>query len=1097
MKSRINLHYSVPGLTLIGYFFALMLITLVAGCDRGKGAPPAPSNTAPVVAKVGPIIGVRINETPVLDGSKSFTAFSSSLSYNWAFTHKPDGSNAILNGETTAIPSFIADAKGVYTVQLEVSAKGITSERAIQVIVVTEDNERLTGPHNHVGLASECVNCHSGELVDPGKSPDHIGTSNMCEACHTPQGSAIIPFADHVEIFGNCSECHDGITAIGKSESHVETEAECDNCHNTNSFFALELDGSFDHSDITRSCSGCHNGVVSKGKHEGHLITDVECVSCHSKDSFLNAFPDHSDPTIIASGCDSCHGAPDGAGGLIANGPSVGHPAVVVDCVSCHTVLDFKMPGGIFNHRLLDATLSGQTCESCHNDNTPINAPAKSAAVPTHITTSADCGSCHNTESFSPAFGFDHTGVVDNCQTCHGNNSATPPDITATGKPLTTLFYEHMPTTPNNPGTASDQDCGDCHTPGTFSTGTYDHAGVVSNCNSCHNNVIGVGKLPNHIPTNPDTQDCADCHTVATFAGATIHDTATDTSDCLSCHDGNISKGKSLDHVTTDLNCSTCHVINNGFSTFANTFDHDPAVVSGDCASCHSTGIATPKDANHIPSQTECSQCHGDTTVPGGFGSNVFLGDVHLNISGGCEGCHISQFLLPEHPDLIKNNQHLPTDQDCDACHTKSAFNPSITPLPHTGITDNCTSCHDGSANNVAAGALGKTPTHPVTSADCASCHAIGNGFTDGTFDHTGIVSNCSSCHGDTTTATPVGPKKNAGHVITDQDCSICHVTGTFKNAVFDHTGIVDNCVSCHADPGAIAQVKSIDHVPTNEDCSICHNTDAFAGAAFDHTGIIDNCASCHDGATARGKAPPPNHVPTNDDCSVCHQTTGFIPGTFSHTGIVDNCTSCHDGLFATGKTINHVPTSLDCSVCHNTNLPLNFLGAVFDHTGIVDNCESCHNDSIAKGKDAKTKTFTGGTWVHDSSTANNCDTCHVSSGGATPKSIDHLNTNEQCDVCHTTDGWAPADFTHSPQGNYPGDHRVNPACTDCHTGSIGAGINSDNYPGLVQYAPFCAGCHAKDFEPKGDHIGGENGTVELNKNCATSGCHRVTDDEL
>ena len=209
----------------------------------------------------------------------------------------------------------------------------------------------------------------------------------------------------------------------------------------------------------------------------------------------------------------------------------------------------------------------------------------------------------------------------------------------------------------------------------------------------------------------------------------------------------------------------------------------------------HNTGIATPKKVNHIPAQAECSECHIEMNT-GGFASSTFLTTVHQGISGGCGGCHTSRFIA--NPLALKAANHLPTGQDCDTCHTNDTFIPSI--FNHSGITGNCVSCHDGSGNNVAAGALGKTPAHPDTTADCGSCHAIGNNFTDGTFDHTGIVDNCSACHGDSPTATPVGPKKNALHIPTTQDCSFCHVPGTFKPAVFDHTGIVDNCAQCHGD---------------------------------------------------------------------------------------------------------------------------------------------------------------------------------------------------------------------------------------------------------------------------------------------------------
>jgi hypothetical protein len=1104
--------------TLIVYLFVSIFVALVAGCGGGSGdqavadtSSPFVENYIEIAAVAGPIVAVRVGETAVLDASKSYARSGEPMSYSWSFTHKPDGSKAELQDATTATPSFVTDVRGVYMLQLVVSAEGISSQRSITSVVATVPPERFTGPFRHEGLSSDCVNCHhdgfSANITTRSliKTPDHIAAGNTCQACHTPQEFTTPPFVDHQEVFGNCSDCHNGTVAIGKSDFHQPTDAECDDCHNTTAFIELNPDGSFDHSNITRSCSGCHNGAVATGMTPtttdnppgNHPVTSTECGYCHTTISFLDPYPDHTGPAVVGTTCDSCHVA-NGSGS--AKGQSVGHPITNVDCDSCHSILSFKMPGGIFNHSLLDATV--QSCESCHNDSTSINAPAKSSAVPTHVVTSADCGSCHNTESFTPAFGFDHDGVVDNCQTCHGNNNPVSPQITATGKPLPTPFYAHMPTNPDNPGTASDQDCGDCHTPGTFSTGTYDHAGVVAgSCTSCHNNVTSVGKLPNHIPTNPDSQDCADCHDTIDFAAAIFDHVGINTSNCVLCHDGDIALGKSFNHLPTSLDCSSCHDTSN-FTTFAGiTFNH-LGIDANDCASCHNTGIATPKIGNHIPALAECSVCHDSTSS---FASTTFLSTVHSDITSGCEGCHNDRFSTISGSLYGKPGNHLPTGQDCDVCHINTAFTPSI--FDHVGITGNCASCHNGSPNNIAAGALGKTPTHPATTADCGVCHGIGGGSTGGTFmdasfDHTGRVDNCEECHGDNGTGAVT--KKNPGHVPTTQDCSICHVPGTFANAVFDHTGIVDNCASCHANPGAIATVKPGDHLPTSQDCSVCHNTTAFAGARFDHTGIVNNCDSCHDGATARGKTPPPNHVPTTQDCNVCHQTTGFIPGTFDHVGIVDNCSSCHNGAFAIGKASanNHVLTNQDCGVCHNTRT---FVGAVFDHTGIVDNCSSCHgvtatgksNNHVATTLDCHschtTATFVGGTWTHDSSSAGNCDQCHTQGGGATFKPNGHLSTTEQCDTCHTTNRWAPSNFSHDSRGNYPGDHRRDPGCKGCHKGSIGAGLNSGNYPDRLQYAPSCAGCHAGDFRSEGDHNGGKNGTVEQNKNCAASGCHKVT----
>ncbi|MEZ5556989.1 MAG: hypothetical protein R3E86_00365 [Pseudomonadales bacterium] len=1050
----------------------LLLALVLGGCSGGgsQSSDPVPIPGATpdgitnVVARPGPIVQTSVGDTAVLDGSKSISSPDQVLTFDWSFSSMPDGSTAELMDATFADPSFVPDVAGTYVVQLLVSADGVTSRRAVQVVVASDPGSQSTF---HEGLSSNCVNCHVDAFSPiPGKSLDHMATTDLCGTCHTPSpaGFADIHFVDHREVFGACSECHDGVRARGKSDVHPATQAECDNCHNTTSFVALNPDGSFDHTGVVGGCSDCHNGGVARGKTPTppHPDTTSECIACHTTATFLEPFPDHFGPDVVGNRCDSCHG-------VSARGPIAGHPQTFVDCGECHSVATFSM-GGVFNHRIDPAV---QPCESCHNDATSINARSKSSAA-SHPATSEDCGMCHNTTSFADAF-VDHTGIVDNCASCHG--------VTAVGK-----SPNHMPTT---------EDCSVCHTPGTFATGTYDHFGVVSGCEACHDNVISVGKLPNHLPT---TEDCAACHNTTAFADATFDHVGIDTSNCAACHNDQISIGKPQNHVPTDLDCSSCHNIND-FTTFAGiTYNHE-GIDPNDCASCHATGIGTPKPATHIPAQDDCSVCHDSTTT---FTSTTFLISLHPDIVRGCEGCHTGRF-FPNNPDVVKGVGHLPTAQDCNFCHTNTAFVPST--FDHVGITGNCASCHDGSTTFVALGARGapSTPIHQNTSGDCSTCHNTGN-FADAFVDHNGpevIGARCDSCHNGVD-ATGKDAKVNPPHVPTTQDCGTCHVPGgSFAPAVFNHTGIVDNCASCHNGVDAIGTEAKTNppHIPITQDCSACHTPTTFAGAKFDHQGITGNCASCHNGSTATGK--PDKHVPTNQDCVNCHQTTGFLPATFDHVGIVDNCASCHDAGFATGKSDTHLPTNQDCGVCHNTRA---FTPATFDHTGIVDGCESCHDGVTAIGKDAKTNpahlqtsldchfchttaTFVGGSWVHDSSTVGRCDDCHTQGGGATFKPLGHLATTVQCDECHTTAGWAPTSFRHDPQGNYPGDHRRDPGCTGCHGASVDAIFV---YPS-PQYAPYCAACHARDFRPKDRHIGGKSGTVEQNKNCGASGCHRVS----
>jgi len=1101
--------------------FALVLAVMLVGCNSSSpssntpppadGTPqpdpepapepepdpapgPTPSNVI-VNADPGLIIAVRVGEVAILDGSDSSASTTDPLSYAWSFSSKPDGSDAQLQNAISATPSFTTDVVGTYMVQLVVSAGGASSERAITSVEVSNEGDHYTGLRVHIRYTSNCVTCHDGQYPTVAdKSPDHLATSSVCQACHTTFGFDLLRNADHLEVFGKCSECHNGVLAIGKSYHHVETAVECDDCHDTISFVTLEADGSFDHTGITTGCNRCHNGTVATGKHVGHIDTNGDCSICHITDNFQTVTFDHSN---IVDGCVVCHDDVT----AIGKDQAQNHPVTSDNCEVCHNTDTFNL-GGVFNHNVIDEET--QSCESCHDGN-HVAAGARgitNTAIHTNAANGGvDCGVCHNTRDFIDAY-VDHSSaaVTDfRCDSCHNN-------IDAVGKPSP----NHMPTT---------DDCDVCHTPGNFATGQFDHNPAVVDpvtCDTCHDDVIMAGKLGNHLPT---VEDCRVCHGTDTFADATVdHSVIFD--NCATCHNGNSATGKgdaSPMHIPTLDDCSNCHVYDVAFTPSTFLAGVHTNIIS-DCQDCHGEFATDKPRRTHIPTQDDCSTCHA---------TNSFVGATfdHTGIERGCEGCHNGRFTTAA--DTIKGKpvDHIPTSQDCSLCHTVDAFTPST--FAHVGISGDCETCHDGTRD--ATGALGKTSVqsgHPETTADCGVCHSTADApgtnapsFTVYFVDHTNLNNNCTTagCHDSSSSAGTYAASSSHGPT-NGNDCEICHVAGgTWAPAVFDHSNVSRNtrCDSCHNGTDSIGKAAKTNpsHVVTTEDCRLCHNTETFAGATFDHRGIVDNCASCHNGNTATGK--PTRHVPTNDDCSVCHQTTGFIPGTFDHVGIVDNCQSCHDGALATGKidAVDHVLTNQDCGVCHNTT---GFIPATFDHTGINNNCarSGCHGDA-ATGKNNghldttldcsnchTTATFVGGTWFHDASTANNCLSCHSSGNGATPQpSQGHFDTGGgvQCDSCHTTDGWGDqGTFDHCPNtnannnrcGDYPGNHRAGKtACIDCHKNNSAAPVS---YPNQNQYKPFCAGCHAGDFESEGDHNGGKNGTIEQNKDCGESGCHRV-----
>ncbi|MDX1695111.1 MAG: PKD domain-containing protein [Ketobacteraceae bacterium] len=69
-------------------------------------------------AKAGPDQQIVLNGTVFLDGSGSTDPQNDSLNYSWSFTSIPTESNALLQGASTVMPSFVVDAVGDYVVQL-------------------------------------------------------------------------------------------------------------------------------------------------------------------------------------------------------------------------------------------------------------------------------------------------------------------------------------------------------------------------------------------------------------------------------------------------------------------------------------------------------------------------------------------------------------------------------------------------------------------------------------------------------------------------------------------------------------------------------------------------------------------------------------------------------------------------------------------------------------------------------------------------------------------------------------------------------------------------------------------------------------------
>src|SRR5205085_10837127 len=93
-------------------------------------------NTAPI-ADAGPDQGVFVGDLVSLNGSLSQDPDVDPLTFSWTLAG-PDGSVAVLTGETTAFPSFAPDVPGTYTAMLTVTDPfGATASDSVDVSAVT------------------------------------------------------------------------------------------------------------------------------------------------------------------------------------------------------------------------------------------------------------------------------------------------------------------------------------------------------------------------------------------------------------------------------------------------------------------------------------------------------------------------------------------------------------------------------------------------------------------------------------------------------------------------------------------------------------------------------------------------------------------------------------------------------------------------------------------------------------------------------------------------------------------------------------------------------------------------------------------------
>jgi hypothetical protein len=837
------------------------------------------------------------------------------------------------------------------------------------------------GKFSHSGITAACSTCHTGQSyygVTPVSMPatGHIPTNGQdCGTCHKSTSSFTGATYNHSGASaGSCNTCHNGnykgVMAQSAISNHVPTgSTSCDTCHTSTATggFASFTMGTTGHSALgvstSSDCTACHLSATYMSvaaKPANHFPTtpsNQNCAACHtSMTSFLGAPYNHSGSA--AGTCNTCHAA--NYSGVMTKAAVSNHvPTSSASCDACHTSTStggfgsFTM--GASGHSALGVTSFTQTCTTCHGTGSQLyfNVTAAPAA---HYT--GNCGGCHTSfTTFTGASGGD------------------------------TKPFNHIPTS---------QSCTLCHSAG-YSAGLtqMSHSGITGSCATCHNGASFAGVTPvsmpatGHIPTSG--QDCVACHkSTASFSGATYTHSSASTGLCNTCHNGNykgvMAQSAISNHVpTSSASCDTCHTSTKtgGFAAFTmGASGHSALGVTGftqTCTTCHGTG----------------SQLYFNVTAaPSGHST------------GNCGGCHKSfTTFTGASGATTKPSNHIPTSQSCTLCHS-AGYSSGLTQMSHSGITGSCVTCHNG-ASFAGVTPVAKGSNHIATSQDCSLCHkstTVPGGFATGGMDHTGISAGCTKCHGGTAFQGVTPVSKGSNHVPTTLDCVTCHTSFVgFSTGAMSHTGISTNCASCHG--GQSFQntkpvAKGSNHIPTSLDCSTCHRSTAAFGpnTAMNHSGITSGCATCHSGAAFQGVTPvsksASGHIPATADCSSCHTSfTSFGGATYNHSGVASGtCYKCHNGTYAGVTSVtsvkNHVATGASsCDICHTGSKATGgFATFVMGNAGhaatspaavlSTTNCMTCHNGSVLG-----TKTFKPHPGKDKATTANAnyCGTCHKS----------------------------------------------------------------------------------------------------------------------
>ncbi len=857
---------------------------------------------------------------------------------------------------------------------------------------------------------SNCVNCHSGDIIMAVHDRGAAGRPYPCQQCHDIATGATIPgfdgYGDASGGGGECSFCHsiyfdnhthaDNHTVAQRPGVDLSAGTLCGSCHGVDGGDAgtAALDDWSEiralHNVATNGagpCATCHNSLrdINVAAPTGTTVQDVIGAG--------------ADPT----GCLACH--PDrssGHGDHVAMGVVTG----IAKCTGCHD----QSGSGTSAHFI--GTVHNNNCGLCHTD------PG---------------GGDYSLKAGSSAEGHGAGGsypkaLVNTCVTCH---SAYDADFDGAHQ-----NESHVELT----GTA---ECTGCHAESIVTAlGSSDVHG--DTCTNCHTDINLDGRL------RAGANGSAAGHTVG------------GSSSCESCHEdgvnftysskfANTSTGHKLpnDHtgIGSAANCTTtCHVQTIGSAIVATTHN-------GTCALCHidintngALRVGTNGAGNNhaIGATSTCASCHEDGTNYTYSTNFASLAKGHkvqdhsgVGATASCAVCHSEAIVnldatADEHGD------------SCTNCHTNTTTSGILKAAPRgdasghqNGTPSLCADCHGDHASSWYYHGVGRTPDHSASglngvlpnsanspaTVNCTGCHSEANLIT-GTHDRAaaGSTYSCQQCH------------NSAGVLVNGNDgygdarlgagggaeCATCH-TSQFDGHSHDtgHTVALQGsdlsagaaCNTCHGSDGADAGTTKLD---SWDEIQTLHNV-ATNGAGA--------CATCHNASRDVNPVAPTGTTvamviaagadPTS--CLACHgdRTVGHGPDHVAEKFVTStaSCVVCHNQA----DPVTGVHAGQGCFTCHDESVsPVTLKGSAANHRvpadGAVNTCASCHDNIVETPAHEHTRFVPGlrnspylGTLTCFKSGCHNRDTFaeHLQPGGIAYQKFQGYGVSFDCALCH------------------------------------------------------------------------------------------------